>query len=149
MTTRKSSSPEQSTEVDPSATHPERGGPKAQSENEKVSDDLNRIADYLTEKRATQSTRDHDLAEEITTRRTELPGHTGTNAHPDHLRDDLSDDEAPIPAIGRSGLTPYGAVQPLTPNPVLAERLHNFCCELDDMLENFRARVEYRNSVKH
>ncbi len=150
MTTDKSSSPDHQEKSDLTAdsAEPARGARSAESES--VSDDLNRIASYLTEKRSTQSTRNQDLAEEIAHRRAESANqaraYTDRAGAFDGLAED--DDDLDVEAMRRH-LAPRHRARPLTPNPILAERLDNFCRELDDMLENFRARIEYKNSVRH
>jgi len=146
MTSDKSSSPDYLNEVDNTAAGVEQADGAGSAESESVSDDLNRIASYLTEKRATQSSRDHDLAEEIAHRRAESASQA--HAYADPLDPFAQEDDEDVEVVGRH-LALRNKVRPLMPNPILAERLDNFCRELDQMLENFRAQIEYKNSVKH
>jgi hypothetical protein len=147
MTTDKSSSPDQQDEAFAKRAAGESDTPSAKGDH--VPNDLKRIASYLTENRATQSTRNQDLAEEIARHRVETTQHAALHSGQASTHRDLADEDDPEEAPFERRIVADGNITPLTPNPILAEKLDTFCRELDFMLEKFRARVEYRNSVKH
>lgn len=110
-------------------------------DNAAVSDEIARVVSYLNSNRSDAQSRSLDLVQEITHRR-DAKLSIGEPAAPQATVAPPARSEAPQSARGR----PENAV--LT-NPVLAERYHTFCYDLDQMLESFRARVDRGKPVKH
>ncbi len=110
-----------------------------------VSGDLSRIASYLTETRAATSSRTRHLVDDIAHRRGDNAGRVAEEA-------DLAapaQAQGPHDAPSDHQVIKRSKVEPLATNPLLAERYHIFCRDLDQMLDSFRARIEYKKSVKH
>jgi hypothetical protein len=146
--------PEKAPPKDPRATQDfaaergERGGSHAASGNEgTVSDDINRIASYLTETRLASCDRTQGLVTEISNRRAEITAKADRSKAFASRLNELAND-LPDRGWGDGGQLQPRA-KPLHPNPLLAERLHVFCRELDQLLDSFRARVEYKKQVRH
>jgi hypothetical protein len=108
-----------------------------------VSDDINRIASYLTEKRSASSDRTQGLAAEIAQRRSDIVAKADRSEVFATRLSELSNDLPDRHHAAR----PHP--MPLQPNPILAERLHVFCRELDRLLDGFRSRIEYNKQVRH
>jgi hypothetical protein len=122
----------------------ERGSTHAGPANEgNVSEDINRIASYLTETRSASSDRTQGLAAEITHRRTEITAKADRSEVFANRLSELANDLPERGTVGRPRAKPFH------PNPLLAERLHVFCRELDQLLDGFRARIEYKKQVRH
>lgn len=99
-----------------------------------VSDDISRIVSYLNTKRSDASERTSDLVQELTHRREEAAGRPEESI------------EHSMPGPTRSTTTTLPQTRG---NPLLAERYHSFCRDLDLLLDSFRARVEGEKRVRH
>jgi hypothetical protein len=108
-----------------------------------VSDEINRVASYLTETRSASSDRTQGLAAEIAHRRADIAAKADRSEVFATRLSELAND---LPEKGNVG-RPHP--KPLHPNPRLAERLHVFCRELDQLLDGFRARIEYNKRGRH
>jgi hypothetical protein len=148
MATDKASPKDPQAYQDPSSETSEQGTVHTGSgEAGGVSDDINRIASYLTEKRSAASDRTQGLAAEIAQRRSDIV------AKADHsevfatrlseLANDLPDSRPDRRHVARPHPTPFQT------NPILAKRFHVFCRELDQLMDGFRARIEYNKQVRH
>ena len=99
-----------------------------------VSDDISRIVSYLNTKRSDASERTSDLVQELTHRREEAAGWPeGVAEH----------------SVSTSPRTTTATLPQSRTNPLLAERYHSFCRDLDLLLDSFRARVEGEKQVRH
>ena len=94
-----------------------------------ISDDITRIVGYLNTKRSIASERTSGLAQEIA-----------------HRRDEMSESDA---GDELADSIPRRAGSEVRSNPVLAERYHTFCRDLDTLLDSFRARVEGDKRIRH
>ena len=103
-----------------------------------ISEDITRIVGYLNTKRSDSNERTSDLVQEITQRREDILGRL--TGRLDTAPEPLNEIEEPEP-IERPKHR-RGA-------PVLAERYHDFCRDLDALLDSFRARVEDSKRVRH
>jgi len=108
---------------------------------DRVSDDISRVVDYLNTKRSGANERTHGLAHEIAHRReaSSGPKENGplAEAQPVATRRPM--------AAASSTSAPTGLVA----NPLLTERYHAFCRDVDVLLDSFRARVEHNKPIKH
>ena len=108
--------------------------PEAARDQSAVSDDISRIVSYLNTKRSDASERASDLVQELTHRREEASGQS----------------EAGVLGSASSAQSePYASLPEISGNPLLAERYHAFCRELDVLLDSFRARVDSDKRVRH
>lgn len=99
-----------------------------------ISDDITRVVGYLNTKRSNASQLTSGLAQEISHRRDDASDRTVRRSDSSSSVDHAKSDES-----RRS----------TQQNPVLAERYHSFCHDLDVMLDGFRARVDGDKPVKH
>ena len=144
MATDKASPEDPQAYQDPSSETSERDNVETGSgEAGGVSDDINRIASYLTEKRSAASDRTQGLAPEIAHRRSDIVAKAD---HSEVFASRLNELASDLPDSGHVA-RPHS--KPLHANPILAERLHVFCRELDQLLDGFRARIEYNKRVRH
>ncbi len=108
--------------------------PEEVKDQSAISDDISRIVSYLNTKRSDASERTSDLVQELTHRREEAAERPEESA------------EHRIPTPSRTTATSHPE---LRGNPLLAERYHSFCRDLDVLLDSFRARVEGEKRVRH
>ena len=108
--------------------------PEEVREQSAISDDISRIVSYLNTKRSDASERTSDLVQELTHRREEAAGQPEESI------------EHKIPTPSR---TTTASLPEMRGNPILAERYHAFCRDLDGLLDSFRARVEGEKRVRH
>ena len=104
-----------------------------------ISEDITRIVGYLNTKRSDANERTSDLVQEITQRREDILGR-------------LTGRLEPSPQPPSEAIVESEPIEPRTPrrgNPLLAERYHAFCRDLDALLDSFRARVEGEKRVRH
>ena len=104
-----------------------------------ISDDITRIVGYLNAKRSTSNVRTSGLVQEIAQRREEAASRPAPRTEPPGQLNDrlpqVSEREAIPPAVHT--------------NPVISERYHAFCHDLDSMLDTFKARVAGGKPVQH
>ncbi|MFT5509900.1 MAG: hypothetical protein ACI89J_002991 [Hyphomicrobiaceae bacterium] len=104
-----------------------------------ISEDITRIVGYLNTKRSNASERATGLVQELSHRREDLSG------RPERSVTSESSTQIDRPnEVVRVQSAPRGKS-----NPVLAERYHAFCHDLDVMLDGFRARVDGDKPVRH
>lgn len=113
------------------------------SETARVAEDLDRIAGYLRESCAATTERESALAAEIAERRHEIAdrlvkGATFTGRLGQIARD--------LPERRRAGAR-TGPVPEI--NPLLAERLHVFCRDMDELFDTFQSRILHARRMKH
>lgn len=113
--------------------------PEVSRDQSAISEDITRIVSYLNTKRSVANERTSDLVQEITHRRDEIASRLEQSAARE-LPNQLS-------ALAQS--IPDKTVAETRANPILAERFHAFCRDLDVLLDSFRARVEGEKPVRH
>jgi len=113
--------------------------PEVSSDESAISEDITRIVSYLNTKRSIASGRTSDLVQEITHRREEIAGRLERSAEHE-LPNQLS-------ALAQS--VPNKTLAESRANPILAERYHAFCRDLDVLLDSFRARVDGEKRIRH
>ncbi|MFY0611050.1 MAG: hypothetical protein JXQ99_05970 [Hyphomicrobiaceae bacterium] len=104
-----------------------------------ISDDIDRIVGYLNNKRSGTNERASELMQEITHRREELSKRSA--------KDSEEDIPKQLNELARS--VSNGTMSDLRANPILAERYHTFCRDLDELLDSFRARVDEKKRLRH
>lgn len=104
-----------------------------------ISDDIDRIVGYLNNKRSDAHGRTSDLMQEITHRREELSGRL----------DQVASEDVPKQLNKLARSIPDRSVSEARANPILAERYHTFCRDLDALLDSFRARVDDNKRIQH
>ena len=104
-----------------------------------ISDDIEKIVGYLNNKRSNASDRASDLMQEISHRREELSERRGEVANGDGPKQ--------LHELARK--TRERAPSDMSSSPVLAERYHAFCRDLDELLDSFRARVDQKKRIRH
>ena len=113
------------------------------ADEERVSDDIDRIASYLTETRSASSDRTKGLATELSQRRAEMVSKADSSKV---LASNMGGHARHLPKSPHvTGLQPTR----LQTNPVLAERFHIFCRNLDQILDSFQARIECKKQARH
>lgn len=127
----------------PSSDAQVRPSIKASGEMREMSDNLDRIASYLHDSRSASFERASGLAAEIAERRQELAGRLTRGSAFAELLGDIASE---LPDHGSKSGNERAAPET---NPVLAERLHAFCREMDALLDSFRARISHERRVKH
>lgn len=115
----------------------------ASMETARVAEDLDRIANYLRDNRSATFERASGLAAEIAQRRQEIAGRLASGSA---FAERLGDIARELPD---RRLTGVGERRALKANPVLAERLHAFCRDMDALLDSFRARISHARRIKH
>ena len=113
--------------------------PEVSRDQSAISEDITRIVSYLNTKRSVANERTSDLVQEITHRRDEIASRLEQSAARE-LPSQLS-------ALAQS--IPDKSIAETRANPILAERFHAFCRDLDVLLDSFRARVEGEKPVRH
>jgi hypothetical protein len=111
------------------------------------SDDLSRIVDYLNTKRSSSHQRAHGLVKDLVQRREETTSRDHRQPPPSSSVGNFAEPVAADPSTtmpSRDLSIPEARRQPL-----LAERYHAFCHDLDLMLDSFKARVKENKPVKH
>ena len=100
-----------------------------------ISEDITRVVGYLNTKRSNASERTSGLVQELSHRREDLSGQP----------------ERVVTAEASSQLNKQSEQSslPARSNPLLAERYHAFCHDMDVMLDGFRARVDGDKPVQH
>lgn len=112
--------------------------PEGSRDQSAISEDITRIVGYLNTKRSDANERTSDLVQEITQRREDILGRLTGRLDPSP--EPLNEIEEPPPmerTMHRRG------------DPLLAERYHAFCRDLDTLLDSFRARVESGKRIRH
>lgn len=124
-------------------TLPNRGNglSRPSPDQAKIADDITRIAGFLDAQRSTSSQRTTGLAQELSHRREHVARDMGAagGAGP------AKPNSTPADMVSRAD----ALASELRANPVLAERYHAFCHDLDLMLAGFRARVDGEKPIKH
>lgn len=127
-------------------TSPVQQAPNGHADKQaEISEDITRIVSYLNDKRSSSNERASGLVQELTQRRDEVSGRMGLAEH-NALASQLSDmvQSLPEPAPPSKPMP-----RPAGGNPILAERYHAFCHDLDVLLDTFRARIEGDKPVQH
>ncbi|MGI9480025.1 MAG: hypothetical protein ACR2PI_25210 [Hyphomicrobiaceae bacterium] len=104
-----------------------------------ISDDIDRIVGYLNSKRSDANERASDLLQEISHRREELSGRQG----------EIANGDIPKQFNELARKTQDRAPSDMRNSPILAERYHAFCRDLDELLDSFRARVDQKKRIRH
>ncbi|MBU2533834.1 MAG: hypothetical protein KKB37_13925 [Alphaproteobacteria bacterium] len=130
---------------------PGRQAINAQNDPAEVSDDITRIVNYLNAKRSDTSQRTNGLMHELSHRREEIVDRLGLGQHA-RLRDELSELARELPKelpreLPRERKSPDAGRT--SGSPLIAERYHAFCRELDQMLDSFKARIESDKPIQH
>jgi hypothetical protein len=107
------------------------------------SDELSRIVDYLNTKRSSSHQRAHGLVKELVQRREDSSPRRQAVREPQEAQ--RFEPSAPSSALQERDVVTSN----VTRRPLLAERYHAFCHDLDLMLDNFKSRVKDNKPVQH